>query len=106
MADFERYPPGLLTNMGKISNVTNSNDPQAINSRIFVGNLNTFALTKDDIEQVFKRYGKIIGISMHKGYAFIQYTNEVESRNSVAGEDQRIYAGQPIGKNNGVWVYG
>jgi RNA recognition motif-containing protein len=83
--------------MGKISNITNSSDPQAINSRIFVGNVNTFALTKDDIEAVFKRYGKIIGISMHKGYAFIQYTSDTESRNAVAGEDQRMYAGQQIG---------
>ncbi len=84
--------------MGKISNITNSNDPQSINSRIFVGNLNTFLLNKDDVERIFKRYGRIIGISMHKGYAFVQYTNEYDARNCVAGEDQRIYASQPIGK--------
>ena len=84
--------------MGKISNITNSSDPHAINSRIFVGNLNTFTLTKDDVECVFKRYGRIIGISMHKGYAFVQYTSEVDARNAVAGEDQRVYATQPIGK--------
>lgn len=84
--------------MGKISNVTNSTDPQLINSRTFVGNLNTFILTKDDVESIFQRYGRIIGISMHKGYAFVQYTTEQEARNAVAGEDQRIYANQPIGK--------
>ena len=84
--------------MGKISNITNSSDPHAINSRIFVGNLNTFTLTKDDVECVFKRYGRIIGISMHKGYAFVQYTSEVDARNAVAGEDQRVYATQPIGE--------
>ena len=84
--------------MGKISNITNSSDPHAINSRIFVGNLHTFTLTKDDVECVFKRYGRIIGISMHKGYAFVQYTSEVDARNAVAGEDQRVYATQPIGE--------
>ena len=85
--------------MGKISNVTNSVEPTSIVSRIFVGNLNTFTLSKDDVETIFRRYGKIIGISMHKGYAFIQYTNEYDARNSVAAEDQRIYAGQPLGNH-------
>ncbi len=91
-------PPVLSATGVKISNITNSTDPQAINSRIFVGNLNTFTVTKDVVESVFKRYGKIIGISMHKGYAFVQYTNEQDARNAVAGEDQRVYAGQQIGK--------
>ena len=90
--------------MGKISNFTNSNDPQAINSRVFVGNLNTFALSKASIERLFKRYGHIIAISMHKGYAFIQYTNEFEARCAVAGEDQRLYANQPIGESNSLVV--
>ena len=89
----------MYESVGKISNITNSNDPQMINSRIFCGNLNTFTLTKDDVEGIFKRYGRIIGISMHKGYAFVQYTNEYDARNAVAGEDQRIYAGQPVGKS-------
>ena len=53
--------------MRKISNVTNSTDPSAINARIFVGNLNTFVLTKDNVENIFNRYGTIVGISMHKG---------------------------------------
>ena len=88
----------MYESMGKISNITNSNDPQMINSRVFCGNLNTFTLTKDDVEAIFKRYGRIIGISMHKGYAFVQYTNEYDARNAVAGEDQRIYAGQPVGE--------
>lgn len=83
--------------MGKISNITNSTDPQSINSRIFVGNLNTFVITKEDVERIFQRYGKILGISMHKGYAFIQFSTEAEARGAVQGEDQRVYAAQPIG---------
>ena len=44
------------------------------------------------------RYGRLIGISMHKGYAFIQYTSEQDARNAVRAEDQRVYATQPIGE--------
>ena len=98
VGDFGLFTVDTNMRMGKISNITNSSDPHAINSRIFVGNLNTFTLTKDDVECVFKRYGRIIGISMHKGYAFVQYTSEVDARNAVAGEDQRVYATQPIGE--------
>ena len=86
------------TSMGKISNITNSTDPSLVNARLFVGNLNTFVITKDDVENIFKRYGKIIGISMHKGFAFVQYTTEQEARNAIQGEDQRVYATQPIGE--------
>lgn len=84
--------------MGKISNVTNSDDPRLIGCRVFVGCLNTFALSKDDVRLIFDRYGSISAISMHKGYAFIQYNDEQSARSAVAGEDQKTYAGQQIGK--------
>ena len=82
--------------MRKISNVTN--DPQSICSRVFVGNLNTFVLVKEDVERVFRRYGTISAISMHKGYAFIQYARPADARNACLGEDQRVYASQALGK--------
>ncbi|KAK8401681.1 hypothetical protein O3P69_001063 [Scylla paramamosain] len=47
--------------MSKVGNQTNSQDPQAINSRTFVGNLNTFQCTKTDVERMFQRYGRIAG---------------------------------------------
>ena len=83
--------------MSHISNITNSKDPNDINARIFVGNLNTFILNKVDVESIFQRYGNIEAISLHKGFAFVQYTSEKDARSAVTGEDQRIYAGQKIG---------
>ena len=47
--------------MSRVGNQTNSQDPQAVNSRTFVGNLNTFQCTKTDVERMFQRYGKIAG---------------------------------------------
>ena len=86
--------------MGKISNVTNNTDPVSVRSRVFVGNLNTMLLSKEDVRAIFERYGNVIGVSTHRGYAFVQYSDENAARNAVAGEDQRIYAGQEIGKEN------
>lgn len=39
---------------GQVGSVTN--DPSTAKSRVFVGNLNTIALSKEDVEQIFSRY--------------------------------------------------
>ncbi|XP_060950036.1 RNA-binding Raly-like protein isoform X2 [Limanda limanda] len=86
---------------GKIqtSNVTNKNDPRSLNARVFIGNLNTAIVKKTDIEVIFAKYGKIVGCSVHKGYAFVQYVNERNARAAVAGENTRVIAGQPLDIN-------
>ncbi|XP_056378220.1 RNA-binding Raly-like protein isoform X1 [Hyla sarda] len=86
---------------GKIqtSNITNKNDPRSINSRVFIGNLNTGIVKKSDIEAIFAKYGKIVGCSVHKGYAFVQYVSERHARAAVAGENSRIIGGQPLDIN-------
>ncbi|XP_076018642.1 heterogeneous nuclear ribonucleoproteins C1/C2 isoform X2 [Genypterus blacodes] len=81
------------------SNVTNKTDPRSLNSRVFIGNLNTLLVTKADVEAIFSRYGKIVGCSVHKGYAFVQYSNERSARDAVGGEDGRVVAGQVLDIN-------
>ncbi|XP_043833686.1 RNA-binding Raly-like protein isoform X6 [Dromiciops gliroides] len=97
-------PTGLkrettMTGKTQTSNVTNKNDPKSINSRVFIGNLNTAIVKKGDIEAIFAKYGKIVGCSVHKGYAFVQYMSERHARAAVAGENARIIAGQPLDIN-------
>lgn len=87
-----------MTGKTQTSNITNKNDPKSINSRVFIGNLNTAIVKKVDIEAIFSKYGKIVGCSVHKGYAFVQYMSERHARAAVAGENARIIAGQPLGK--------
>ncbi|XP_034717972.1 RNA-binding Raly-like protein isoform X4 [Etheostoma cragini] len=88
-----------MTGKLQTSNVTNKNDPRSLNSRVFIGNLNTAIVKKTDIEVIFAKYGKIVGCSVHKGYAFVQYLNERNARAAVAGENARIIAGQPLDIN-------
>ncbi|TNM96487.1 hypothetical protein fugu_016148 [Takifugu bimaculatus] len=88
-----------MTGKTQTSNVTNKNDPRSLNSRVFIGNLNTAIVKKSDIEVIFAKYGKIVGCSVHKGYAFVQYLNERNARAAVAGENARIIAGQPLDIN-------
>lgn len=86
-----------MTGKTQTSNVTNKNDPRSLNSRVFIGNLNTSVVTKADIEAIFAKYGKIVGCSVHKGYAFVQYASERNARAAVAGENTRVIAGQSLG---------
>lgn len=81
------------------SNVTNKTDPRSLNSRVFIGNLNTLVVKKSDVEAIFSKYGKIVGCSVHKGYAFVQYMTERNARTAVAGEDGRMIAGQVLDIN-------
>lgn len=60
--------------MSKVGNQTNSQDPQAVNSRVFVGNLNTFQCSKTDVERMFQRYGRLAG----KSYKY-DFTNSLIS---------------------------
>ncbi|XP_061779719.2 RNA-binding protein Raly isoform X2 [Nerophis lumbriciformis] len=81
------------------SNVTNKTDPKSINSRVFIGNLNTAVVSKSDVENIFSRYGRVLGCSVHKGYAFVQYANEKHAMGAVAGENGRVLAGQTLDIN-------
>ncbi|XP_044197044.1 heterogeneous nuclear ribonucleoproteins C1/C2 isoform X4 [Thunnus albacares] len=81
------------------SNVTNKTDPRSLNSRVFIGNLNTLLVTKADVEAIFSKYGKIVGCSVHKGYAFVQFSNERNARAAVSGEDGRMIVGQVLDIN-------
>ncbi|XP_074507866.1 RNA-binding Raly-like protein isoform X2 [Sebastes fasciatus] len=88
-----------MTGKTLTSNVTNKNDPRSLNSRVFIGNLNTAVVNKSDIEAIFAKYGKIVGCSVHKGYAFVQYASERNARTAVSGENTRVIAGQSLDIN-------
>ncbi|VCX15701.1 unnamed protein product, partial [Gulo gulo] len=78
------------------SNVTNKTDPLSTNSCVFTGILNPLVITKS---VVFLKHGKIVGCSVHKGFAFVQYVNEKNAWAAVAGEDGRMIAGQVLDIN-------
>uniref|UniRef100_A0A8C1WCE9 RALY RNA binding protein like n=1 Tax=Cyprinus carpio TaxID=7962 RepID=A0A8C1WCE9_CYPCA len=88
-----------MTGKTQTSNITNKTDPRSLNSRVFIGNLNTAVVKKTDIELIFAKYGKITGCSVHKGFAFVQYACERNARSAVAGENTRMLAGQTLDIN-------
>ncbi|XP_054764135.1 RNA-binding Raly-like protein [Lytechinus pictus] len=78
-------PPNHLS----IGTSTNNQDPAAKASRIFIGNLNPLHSDRQKIFEIFREYGTITGMSIQKGYGFIQFTSELEARAAVEAEHGR-----------------
>ena len=86
---------------GPLANISyNTNNPVLADSRVFVGNLRTEIITQEQLHKLFKRFGPITGLSIHKGYGFVQFTNEKNARSAVDGTHGSEVGGQKIGE---VW---
>ncbi|XP_063816532.1 nuclear receptor coactivator 5 isoform X2 [Pseudophryne corroboree] len=78
---------------GLSGNRTDSEDPNELDRRIFVGNLPTSRMTKKEMEEMFSRYGKISALTMLHGYGFVQYERQEDADAAVIAENGRIYKG-------------
>ncbi|OAF65903.1 hypothetical protein A3Q56_06389 [Intoshia linei] len=58
-----------------ILNKTNDTSSEAINSRLFLGGIDTEAMTSEDVLKTFSSYGQVKGITLLKGYGFVQMSN-------------------------------
>ncbi|CAN0158390.1 unnamed protein product [Lampetra planeri] len=79
--------------------VTNRSDPRSVNSRVFIGNLNTAEVSRSEVEVLFAEYGPVLGVSLHRGYAFVQYGDARSARLAVSAVNGRVLAGQTLDIN-------
>uniref|UniRef100_A0A8C5DUT1 Nuclear receptor coactivator 5 n=1 Tax=Gouania willdenowi TaxID=441366 RepID=A0A8C5DUT1_GOUWI len=79
-----------------------SNDPRDLERRIFVGNLPTSEMKKKDLEDMFRPYGKVVGVSMFRGFGFVQFEHPEEAEAAKEGHKGRIYKGYKIDVNMAV----
>lgn len=77
---------------------TNSREPHLQRARLFVGNIEPNTTHRRDIIELFSRYGDVLGVSVHKGYAFVQMDRERSANRAVNGEDNRMFKGSRIRK--------
>lgn len=100
MASSQGHPPTIggaaPLSTGRVTSNTSSKDPQALRSRVFVGNLNTAIVTREQLHSIYSPFGEILAISMHKGYAFVQFAYESEARNAVTFTDGSPLCGKKL----------
>ncbi len=78
-------------------NDTNRNDSKSIRCRVFVGNLATEELSRQEFEDIFVKHGRVIGCSVHNGYGFVQYEKESGADAAVAKEHGTTIKGKRVG---------
>lgn len=77
---------------------TNKNDARSIRCRVFIGNLNTDSLSRQELEDIFAKHGRVTGCSLHNGFGFVQYEKESDADEAVTKEHGTIIKGRRVGK--------
>ena len=77
---------------------TSSNDPKMMEARVFIGNLPADEVNRQAVEELYKEFGKILGISLHKSYGFVQFENSDCANTAVKATHGRIMNGKRLGE--------
>lgn len=77
---------------------TSSKDPKMLHSRVFIGNLASDEVSRQDVETLFTSYGKVLGVSLHKSYGFVQFDTEESAKKSVKAMHGHMFHGLKMGK--------
>ncbi|XP_040186131.1 nuclear receptor coactivator 5 isoform X2 [Rana temporaria] len=83
-------------------NLIKSEDPKDLERRIFVGNLPSDKMSRNDFETLFSKYGAITAVSMFRGYGFVQYERKEDADSASKGENGQLYKGYRLDINKAV----
>lgn len=83
---------------------TSSNDPKMLDSRVFIGNLPSEKVSRQEIETMFAAYGTVLGVSLHKSYGFVQFDNEESAKKSAKAIHGTNLQGSTLGKSGSWWA--
>jgi RNA recognition motif-containing protein len=65
-------------------------------ARLFVGNLTTDSVSRRDLAELFTQYGRVLGVSIHGGFAFVQMDRERDANRAIICEDGQTFKGSKI----------
>ena len=91
------YSPNRETRYSKEGTNTTSREPHLERARLFVGNIEPTCHRKN-LVNLFSRYGEVLGVSVHKGFAFVQMDRERSANDAINQEDNKLFMGSKIRK--------
>lgn len=91
--------PSKETRYAREGTNTTSREPHLERARLFVGNIEPNRTHRRDLVKLFSSYGEVLGVSIHKGYAFVQMDRERTANKAVNYEDSRNFMGSEIRKS-------
>lgn len=83
---------------------TSSSDPVLLNSRVFIGNLPSEKISRQEVEELFLKFGNVLGVSLHKSYGFVQYDKEDDAKKAVESMNGYLLQGMCLGMNTQVHI--
>ena len=86
--DRERVP--------NVGNNTQWQEPHLKKARLFVGNIDPNKVERCELIDIFSQYGNVLGVSVHKGFAFVQMDSERNANRAVNEENGSVINGQKI----------
>ncbi|XP_012941017.1 RNA-binding protein lark isoform X2 [Aplysia californica] len=63
-----------------------------VGTKLYVGNLPD-EVNKDELEQMFRKYGNVVEFDILKDYGFVHYEQESEAKAAAAALDGHVYRG-------------
>lgn len=79
---------------------TNSSMPEDIKSRVFIGHLNTDKCDKKEVDELFRPFGKILGVNLQNGYGFVQYEEEKSVKEAIKHLHGTVFKEDKLGKSH------
>lgn len=79
----------------------NMKDPTTASSRIYLGNIGENA-NRNEIENIFRKYGNIRGVLVSRNFGFVQFENDESANNAIANEHDNKYFGRKIIVKNAI----
>lgn len=80
----------------KSQDLSRSKDPTTLMSRMYVGGIDMKVITKDQLIDAFRIYGRILDIKLHNHFAFVQFDNPYSCMDAIYSAQGTVINGHTL----------